>query len=44
MDYGQLTQYLKSVAAAHINVVYAEAGYVEEINWGENNYPMVIFV
>ena len=44
MDYGQLTQYLKSVAAAHINVVYAEAGYVEEINWGENNYPMVMFV
>ena len=44
MDYGQLTDYLKSVANGHVNVVYSEAGYIEDINWGENNYPMVMFV
>ena len=44
MNYSQLTTYLKDTAAAHINVVYAEAGYVENLNWGENNYPMVMFV
>ena len=44
MNYSQLTTYLKGTAASHINVVYAEAGYVEDLNWGENNYPMVMFV
>jgi hypothetical protein len=44
MNYTQLTTYLKDTAAAHYNVVYAEAGYVENLNWGENNYPMVMFV
>jgi hypothetical protein len=24
--------------------VYSEAGYLENLNWGENNYPMVMFV
>ena len=44
MNYSQLTTYLKTTADSHINVVYAEAGYVEDLNWGENNYPMVMFV
>ena len=44
MNYAQLTTYLKDLAASHINVVYSEAGYVENLNWGENNYPMVMFV
>ena len=44
MNYSQLTTYLKTTAASHINVVYAEAGYVEDLNWGENNYPLVMFV
>ena len=44
MNYHQLTTHLKSTAASHLNVVYAEAGYVENLNWGENNYPMVMFV
>ena len=44
MNYSQLTTYLKDTAASHLNVVYAEAGYVENLNWGENNYPMVMFV
>ena len=44
MDYGQLTTMLKTVAANHLSVAYAEAGYVEDLNWGENNYPMVMFV
>lgn len=44
MNYSQLTTYLKDTAASHLNVVYAEAGYIENLNWGENNYPMVMFV
>jgi hypothetical protein len=44
MNYSQLTTYLKTTAASHLNVVYAEAGYLENLNWGENNYPMVMFV
>ena len=44
MNYSQLTTYLKDTAASHLNVVYAEAGYLENLNWGENNYPMVMFV
>jgi len=44
MNYSQLTTYLKTTAASHINVVYSEAGYIENLNWGENNYPMVMFV
>lgn len=44
MNYSQLTTYLKTTADSHYNVVYAEAGYVEDLNWGENNYPMVMFV
>ena len=44
MNYAQLTTYLKDTAASHLNVVYAEAGYIENLNWGENNYPMVMFV
>lgn len=44
MNYAQLITYLKNLAASHLNVVYSEAGYVENLNWGENNYPMVMFV
>lgn len=44
MNYSQLTTYLKTTAASHYNVVYSEAGYLENLNWGENNYPMVMFV
>ena len=44
MNYSQLTTYLKTTAGNHLNVVYAEAGYIENLNWGENNYPMVLFV
>lgn len=44
MNYSQLTTYLKTTAASHFNVVYSEAGYLENLNWGENNYPMVMFV
>jgi hypothetical protein len=44
MNYSQLTTYLKNTAASHYNVVYSEAGYLENLNWGENNYPMVMFV
>jgi hypothetical protein len=44
MNYSQLTTYLKTTAGNHYNVVYAEAGYVEDLNWGENSYPMVMFV
>jgi hypothetical protein len=44
MNYNDLVTYLKTTAAAHFNVVYAEAGYVEDLNWGENNYPLVMFV
>jgi hypothetical protein len=44
MNYSQLTTYLKTTAASHYNVVYSAAGYVEDLNWGENEYPMVMFV
>jgi hypothetical protein len=44
MNYSQLTTYLKTTADSHINVVYADAGYLENLNWGENNYPLVMFV
>lgn len=44
MNYSQLIAYLKGTAISHFNVVYSEAGYLENLNWGENNYPMVMFV
>lgn len=44
MNYKQITDKLKSVAGAHINVVYTDAGYLENLNWGENKYPLVMFV
>jgi hypothetical protein len=44
MNDSQLTTYLKTTAASHINVVFSEAGYLENLNWGENNYPLVMFV
>jgi hypothetical protein len=44
MNYTQLITKLKTTAQSHLNVVYADAGYVENLNWGENEYPMVMFV
>jgi hypothetical protein len=44
MNYKEITDKLKAVAGAHINVVSTDAGYLENLNWGEGKYPLVMFV
>ena len=44
MNYSQLTNYLTTTAGNHFNVAYSEAGYLENLNWGENKYAAVYFV
>lgn len=44
MNFNDIITKLKTTAQAHMNVVTTDAGVLESLNWGENNYPLVFFV
>jgi hypothetical protein len=44
MNYNQIVTKLKTTAQSHINVVTADAGVLESLNWGEIKYPLVMMV
>lgn len=44
MNYQDIVTKLKTTAADHINVVTADAGVLESLNWGEIKYPLVMMV
>jgi hypothetical protein len=44
MNFNEIITKLKTTADAHINVAYTDAGVLESLNWGENRYPLVMFI
>jgi hypothetical protein len=44
LTYKQLTDRLVQIAGAHYNVAYADAGVLENLNFGDINYPLVFFI
>jgi hypothetical protein len=44
LTYKQLTDKLVQIADAHYSVAYADAGVLENLNYGDINYPLVFFI
>jgi hypothetical protein len=44
LTYKQLTDTLISISSAHYNVAYSDAGVLENLNYGDINYPLVFFI
>jgi len=44
LTYKQLTDTLVQIANAHYSVAYADAGVLENLNYGDINYPLVFFI
>lgn len=44
LTYKQLTDKLIQIANAHYSVAYADAGVLENLNFGDINYPLVFFI
>jgi hypothetical protein len=44
LTYKQLTDTLVKIADAHYSVAYADAGVLENLNYGDINYPLVFFI
>jgi len=44
ITYDQLTKDLVQIANAHLNVASADAGVIENLNYGNIQYPLVFFI